>query len=95
MASMILFRSSPIEAGSSSCNPDMGRPLQESRGLGDVYKRQVCVCVRRARQGKITLTVDESFGKIPLTVDESFGIIESRLEDGAQYNVIWSLEQQS
>ena len=34
-------------------------------------------------------------GKIPLTVDESFGIIESRLADGAQYNVIWSQEQQS
>ena len=33
-------------------------------------------------------------GKIPLTVDESFGIIESRLADGAQYNVIWSQEQQ-
>ena len=34
-------------------------------------------------------------GKITLTVDESFGIWESRLADGAQYNVIWSQEQQS
>ena len=34
-------------------------------------------------------------GKIPLTMDESFGILESRLADGAQYNVIWSQEQQS
>ena len=45
-------------------------------------KKQVCVCVMYARE-------------IPLTVDESFGIIESRLADGAQYNVIWSQEQQS
>ena len=34
-------------------------------------------------------------GKITLTMDESFGILESRLADGAQYNVIWSHEQQS
>ena len=34
-------------------------------------------------------------GKITLTMDESFGILESRLADGAQYNVTCSQEQQS
>ena len=46
-------------------------------------RKQVCVCVSCTP------------GKIPLTMDESFGILESRLADGAQYNVIWSQEQQS
>ena len=51
-----------------------------SRSVGK--KTGVCVCVMYA-------------GKIPLTMDESFGILESRLADGAHYNVIWSQEQQS
>ena len=36
------------------------------------------LCVRRVRQGKITLTMDESFG-----------VLESFLADGAQYNVVF------